>query len=168
MRYAGIIKNDVVNAPGICVTVYVQGCPIHCPGCHNAELWDFDGGKEFGYEQIQKIEEALTANGIHRNLCIQGGEPLCQENCFTTGFIVQQIKEDFPDIKIYLWTGYTLENLKDMNNTQINYILSKVDYLIDGRFEQANRDVSLFMRGSTNQRIIDLKSMKIIDNPEKF
>lgn len=164
MRYAGITKNDVVNCPGIGVSVYLQGCPLHCPGCHNQELWDFDGGKEFNFDTVLDIEDALLANGIERSLCILGGEPMADANLFTTVFLIQHIKMHLPDIKIYLWSGYTLEELRSHQNQQVDYILESIDYLIDGPFEIQNRDVSLFMKGSTNQRIINMKTGQIIDS----
>ena len=162
MRYAGITKNDVVNCPGIAVSVYLQGCPLHCPGCHNSSIWDFDGGKEFNFNTLMDIEDALTANGINRSLCILGGEPMAEENLFTTVFIVEHIKLHMPDVKIYLWSGYTLEELQHRESSQINYILDNIDYLIDGRFELEHRDVSLFMKGSTNQRVIDMHTYSIV------
>ena len=168
MRYAGITKNDVVNCPGIGVSVYLQGCPIHCPGCHNSEIWDFDGGKEFNFDTVLDIEDALLANGIERSLCILGGEPMADLNLFTTVFLVQHIKLHLPDTKIYLWSGYTLEELRDRQNNQIDYLLETIDYLIDGPFDINKRDVSLFMKGSTNQRIWNMKTNQIIDNLEKL
>ena len=168
MKYAGVVKNDVVNCPGIGVSVYLQGCSIHCIGCHNSSIWDFDGGKEFNFNTLMEIEDALTANGITRSLCILGGEPFAEENVFTTAFLVEHIKLHMPQIKIYLWSGYTLEELYARENSQINYVLNTIDYLIDGPFDISKRDVSLFMRGSTNQRIIDMKTNQIIDFPENL
>ena len=164
MRYAGITKNDVVNCPGIGVSVYLQGCPLHCPGCHNAEIWDFDGGKEFNYDTLMEIEKALTANGIQRSLCILGGEPMADENLFTTVFLVEHIKMHLPKTKIYLWSGYTFEELQEKESNQIDYILDNINYLIDGRFDINKRDVSLFMRGSSNQHIIDMRTRQNVDN----
>lgn len=155
MRYAGIIKNDFSAAPGICVTVFTQGCPHHCPGCHNPETWDFEGGKEFEGNTIEKICNYLTANNIHRDLCIMGGEPLCPENQFLTLLICRVIKEKLPDTKIYIWTGYTLEELQqDSNQSRINQILDLTTAIIDGRYIEAQRDITLKMRGSKNQRIL--------------
>ena len=168
MRYAGITKNDVVNCPGIGVSIYLQGCPIHCPGCHNSSIWDFNGGKEFTYDTLMEIENALIANGIHRSLCILGGEPLAEENLFTTIFIIEHIKLHMPDVKIYLWSGYTLEELEDRESNSVNYILDNIDYLIDGPYIAAERDVSLFMKGSRNQRIFDMSTHKEIDSLEKL
>ena len=153
MRYAGIIKNDFSAAPGTSVTFFTQGCPHRCEGCHNPETWDFEGGEEVTHDTILEVIEAITANGLHRNLCIMGGEPLCPENQFLTNLIINSVKEKLPDIKIYLWTGYCLEDL-DMTNNRIKSILEQVDCLIDGPYDKTKRDVSLFMRGSSNQRIL--------------
>lgn len=154
MRYAGIIPNDLSAAPGVCVTFFTQGCPHHCPGCHNPETWDYDGGKEFEGNTIERIEQYLTANGIHRDLCIMGGEPLCPDNQFLTLLICNTIKDKLPDTKIYIWTGYTLEELNKDTNTRISQILEKTDAIIDGPYIAAERDITLPMRGSRNQRIL--------------
>ena len=153
MRYAGIIKNDFSAAPGTSVTFFTQGCPHKCEGCHNPETWDFEGGEEVTHDTILEVIEAITANGLHRNLCIMGGEPLCPENQFLTNLIINSVKEKLPDTKIYLWTGYCLEDL-DLNNNRIKSILEQVDCLIDGPYDKTKRDISLFMRGSSNQRIL--------------
>jgi anaerobic ribonucleoside-triphosphate reductase activating protein len=153
MRYAGIIKNDFSAAPGTSVTFFTQGCPHRCEGCHNPETWDFEGGEEVTHDTILEVIEAITANGLHRNLCIMGGEPLCPENQFLTNLIINSVKEKLPDTKIYLWTGYCLEDL-DMSNNRVKSILEQVDCLIDGPYDKTKRDVSLFMRGSSNQRIL--------------
>lgn len=153
MRYAGIIKNDFTAAPGTSVTFFTQGCPHRCEGCHNPETWDFEGGEEVTHDTILDVIEAITANGLHRNLCIMGGEPLCPENQFLTNLIINSVKEKLPDTKVYLWTGYYLKDL-DFNNNRIEQILDKVDYIIDGPFEKDKRDITLFMRGSSNQHIL--------------
>lgn len=160
MRYAGIIKNDFSAAPGVSVTFYTQGCPHHCFGCHNPETWNFEGGKEFTPEVIDEILEALTANNIMRSLAIQGGEPLCVENEFLTLLIVKAVKEKFPDIKIYIWTGYYFNSLP--NTPYIKQILELTDCLIDGPYIEEERDITLPMRGSRNQNIIYFDNNKII------
>lgn len=160
MRYSGIIENDFAAAPGVNVSFFTQGCPNHCPGCHNPETWDFDGGLEFDEKTLEHLISAISANGVKRNFCIMGGEPLCNENQFLTLYIITEVKRKFPDIKIYLWTGYIYENLVAKNEKRLNDILNKIDVLIDGPFIQEKRDIRLFMRGSTNQRIINLKEEK--------
>lgn len=157
MKYAGIIKNDIANGPGVRVSFWVQGCPHKCYNCQNPETWNFDGGKEFTAETLQEIKDALTANGIQRNLSILGGEPLCQENLFLTMLVIKEVKEQFPNINIYLWTGYTIEELKGKSNPHLKYILNNIDVLIDGRYLDSKRDITLSLRGSSNQNIIDMK-----------
>ena len=159
MKYAGIIKNDIAAAPGVCVSFFVQGCPHHCPGCFNPETWDFDGGKEFSYETLEQIITGLTANGIKRSLCILGGEPLCENNEFLTNLVISSVKQKLPEVKVYIWTGYTYEELIKKNSPKVNQILHMADYLIDGPYIEALRDITLEMRGSSNQRIINLREI---------
>ena len=159
MKYAGIIKNDIAAAPGVCVSFFVQGCPHHCSGCFNPETWDFDGGKEFSYETLEQIITGLTANGIKRSLCILGGEPLCENNEFLTNLVISSVKQKLPEVKVYIWTGYTYEELIKKNSPKVNQILHMADYLIDGPYIEALRDITLKMRGSSNQRIINLREV---------
>ena len=160
MRYAGIIKNDIAAGEGVNLTFFVQGCPFHCEGCHNPQTWAFDGGKEFTNDTLIEIINGLRANGVHRNLSIMGGEPLCQENLFLTSLIISYVKERLPDTKIYVWTGYTYEELLDRHEQKLKWILNNIDYLIDGPFILAERDITLAMRGSRNQRILNMKEMR--------
>ena len=160
MRYSGIIYNDFTAAPGVSVTFFTQGCPHQCPGCHNPETWDFDGGKEFTPDLIDKICQGLTANGILRNFCLMGGEPLCSQNAFLSYLLVQQVKEKVPGAKIYVYTGYTYEQLLKSNDKRVLMLLDSIDVLIDGPYVESLRDITLPMRGSTNQRIIDLTNFR--------
>ena len=159
MQYAGLIKNDFSAAPGVSVSFYTQGCPHRCQGCHNPETWDFKGGKEFTANILDEIIEALQANGIKRSLCILGGEPLCPENQFLTCMIVRHVKEKLPETEIYVWTGYTYEQLKQSTDPHLKNILQIIDYIIDGPYIEALRDITLEMRGSSNQRIINLREV---------
>lgn len=159
-KIAGIIRNDFSAAPGVSLTVFVQGCPIHCPMCHNPETQNFEGGKDYTFEIQDKILNGLTANGIKRNFCIMGGEPCCVQNAEFTLYLIQMIKINYPDIPIYIWSGYTWSQLKSFNDENINEILMTADYLIDGPYIHSKRDITLFMRGSRNQRIIDLKARR--------
>ena len=160
MRYSGIIYNDTAAAPGICLTVFTQGCPHHCPGCHNPETWDYNGGQSFTNDTLESIIKGLRANGIERTLCIMGGEPLCDRNIFLTSLIINQVKAKYPNQKIYLWTGYTYEELSKRLDNKTEYILSNIDCLIDGPYLEEYRDITLQMRGSSNQRIIYPKEIK--------
>jgi anaerobic ribonucleoside-triphosphate reductase activating protein len=155
MRYSGVIYNDITAAPGLCVTFFTQGCPHQCHGCHNPQTWDFEGGIEFTPEVLDKIIESLTAQGINRSLCIMGGEPLCSENEFLTLLVVKTVKEKLPNTQIYIWTGYTHEELTKRGG-HMKLILELADYLIDCPYIESLRDVTLTMCGSSNQRVIKL------------
>lgn len=158
MRYSGIIYNDFSSAPGVCLSFFTQGCPFHCHGCHNQEAWDYEGGREFTPETLSSIISGLKANGIYRDLCIMGGEPLCPENTFLTLLIIKTVKQELPDTKVYIWTGYLYEDLLRRSDNHMKQILKLADFLIDGPYIESERDITLPMRGSRNQRIIELKS----------
>lgn len=163
MRYAGLIKNDIAAGKKINVSFFTQGCPFHCEGCHNPETWDFNGGKEFTDDTLKEILNSIKANGVQRNFSIMGGEPLCDENLFLTLLVCSTVKKEYPNIQIYIWSGYTFEELQERSKfiPKITQILSLCDYLIDGPFILSKRDITLKMRGSTNQRIINLKELQI-------
>lgn len=161
MRFAQVKRNDIANGDGVCVSFWVVGCPFHCNGCHNQELWDFEGGQEFTQQTLNEIINAIGANGITRNFSVLGGEPLCENNLFLTSIVIREVRKVYPEITINVWTGYELEDLKKSFNPHLKYILETADYLIDGPYVQELRDITLKMRGSKNQRIIDLKA---IDN----
>ena len=161
MRIAGLKLNDCIDGEGISVSLWTQGCPHRCPGCHNPETWSFDGGYEDETNEIRgKIVKAICANNMQRNFSILGGEPLCEQNKEDVLNILTSVRMAYPKIKIFLWTGYTYEDLIAQNDTTINNILSKVDILVDGPFILAERDLTLYLRGSRNQRVIDLKQMR--------
>lgn len=157
MRYSGIIFNDTSAAPGICLTFFTQGCPHRCSGCHNPETWNYDGGLEFTSDTLRQVLTGLKKNDINRTFCIMGGEPLCDRNIFLTALLIQEVKKNYPDQKIYLWSGYVYEDLLNRKDNKTNYILDNIDCLIDGPFIKELKDVTLPMRGSSNQRIIKLK-----------
>ena len=154
MRIAGLKYNDIVDGIGICVSLWAQGCPFHCVGCHNPQTWDFDGG--YIVNNLKDIIiKAINANKVNRNFSILGGEPLCPENIEMVKEIVLTVRTMYPDIKIFLWTGYTLKELKKRikKNRELNCILNNIDYLIDGRFEEDKKDLTLWLRGSRNQNV---------------
>lgn len=153
MRYAGLIKNDVAAAPGVCVSFFTQGCARHCEGCQNPETWDFNGGKEFTSDTLSDIIRALGANGVARSFCVMGGEPLAPENLFLTDLVISFVKQTLPSVKIYLWTGYTMDELAKRNESHLINIINSIDCIIDGPFKIDQRDITLPMRGSKNQKI---------------
>lgn len=153
MRYAGFMPNDFINGEGVCVSLWTQGCPFHCEECHNQELWNPSNGYEADTNLINKLEKAITANGITRNFSVLGGEPLARYNRLGVGLVIHMIRKKFPNIKIFLWTGYTKEELEKENDICINKILEEIDVLIDGLYEKDKRDITLPLRGSRNQRV---------------
>lgn len=154
MRYAAIKYDDIANCPGLAVSVYTQGCPHHCAGCFNESTWPFEGGLEFTDETLNSIIQGLQKNNIYHSLCILGGEPLCPQNLPLTNYIIQKVQEKLPQTRIYIWSGYVFEKLV---SSEVQKILSRIDYLIDGPYIQEQRDITLHMRGSRNQRVIDMK-----------
>ena len=161
MRLAGLKLNDCVDGEGISVSLWTQGCPHRCKGCHIPETLDFIGGYEDETNNIRgQIVKALSANNTQRNFSILGGEPLCEQNKEDVLTILTSVRVAYPHIKIFLWTGYIYEKLIEEDDDTIKNILSKVDVLIDGPFIEKERDVSLYLRGSRNQRVINLKQMR--------
>lgn len=153
-KYAGLMTNDFVNGEGVCVSYFAQGCPHRCKGCFNPETWDFNGGKDLPDDIRGQIIKAICANGITRNFSVLGGEPLCEENVEEVENIIIGVRAAFPNIKIFVWTGYTLEQLTIKNNPHVNNILTHIDVLIDGPFIESQKDLTLKLRGSKNQRIL--------------
>ncbi|MGL5694726.1 MAG: anaerobic ribonucleoside-triphosphate reductase activating protein [Peptostreptococcaceae bacterium] len=153
MRFSKIKDNDIANGLGITMSLWTQGCPHHCKGCFNMETWDYNGGKEFTEDDLTYILNSIDKNNIKRNLSVLGGEPLCPQNVNGVIELCKVFKSKYPSKTIYLWTGYKVE---DFNNIQMQ-ILNYIDVLIDGKFEEENRNLSIMLRGSSNQRVIDVK-----------
>lgn len=152
MRYAGLKENDIVDGESICVSLWTQGCPHRCPGCHNPETWDYNGGMEIDMGELTtKVIQAIEKNGVKRNLSILGGEPLCPHNIDFIISLVNIVRTLFPYIKIFIWTGYRLEDLQEKYQKSL---FDKIDVLIDGPFELSQRDITLKLRGSKNQRVL--------------
>lgn len=154
-KYAGLITNDFANGTGVCVSFWAQGCPHHCQGCQNPETWDFDGGQPLPIDIKGQIIKAISANGITRNFSVLGGEPLCEQNLDIVDQIITAVRAAYPHIKIFVWTGYTIQELKEQKNTTIEHILSQIDTLIDGKYIESKRDITLKFRGSKNQNILN-------------
>lgn len=152
-RYSAIIPNDVVNGHGVCVSFFVQGCPHHCPGCFNEETWDFNGGQVYTPEVKWDIIKAISANNITRNFSVLGGEPLAPQNIDMTWEVIDAVRHAYPHIEITLWTGYTYEQLMKQPTENLLNILNTIDILIDGPFIEKEKDLSLKLRGSRNQRV---------------
>ena len=153
-KIAGIYWDDTAAAPGISLSVYFSGCHFHCPGCHNPEAQDFNYGTDYNLDIRQEIMEKLNKNGVMRTLSILGGEPLNNENIGDVLNLIGWCKNDYPNLKIYIWTGYTIEELEARDDDDVRAVLRNITCLIEGRYEQDKRDTTLPLRGSSNQRII--------------
>ena len=159
MNYLKLNKNDIANGDGICVSLFVAGCPHHCYNCFNPDSWDFNAGKPFTWDTIREIEQAISANGILRNLSILGGEPLAPQNRTCVAALIADIRKIFENnIKIYLWTGYIYEDLLKEEDSNLMNIFNDIDILIDGPYIDNQHESNLYLRGSKNQRIIQLKN----------
>ena len=159
MNYMTINPNDIANGQGICVSLFVSGCPHKCKGCFNPEAWDYEAGKLFTEDTMDKILDMIEANGVLRNFSILGGEPLAPENRTAVAEIISAVREKYGrSILIYLWTGYTVEDLDIIHDTELSYIYNHIDVLIDGPYIEELRDITLPLRGSSNQRVLVMKN----------
>lgn len=153
MKYAKIRKYDISNAPGICTTLFVSGCTHNCEGCFNKEQQDFTYGNDFTKEIEDEFIEYSKSKQV-KAVNILGGEPMQQLMEDTLLKLLKRIKLEV-NKPIWLWSGYTFEEI--VNNPKRAEILREVDVLIDGKFEADKRDLMLKYRGSSNQRVIDVK-----------
>lgn len=155
MRYNKIRKMDISNGPGVRVSIFMQGCDFHCKACFNPETHDFDGGKEFTQDTIERVL-TLCENETIQGLSILGGEPMHPKNIEATTQLAKAFKEKFPNKTIWSWTGYLFD--QDLKDTEV---LKYIDVLVDGQYVEEQRDPKLKYCGSSNQRVIDVvKSLK--------
>ena len=152
IRLAGVVRESIVDGPGLRFTVFCQGCPHGGEGCHNPATHDFEGGYDC---EISKIIAAVDENPLLDGVTFSGGEPMCQPEAFTV--LAEELKKR--NLNIMIYTGYTYEELLKLAETRpaVGKLLELADYLVDGRFILAQRDLTLPFRGSTNQRILDMK-----------
>ena len=158
MRFSKIKDNDIANGIGITMSIWTQGCPHRCKGCFNKETWTFNEGNEFTNDDLNYIISNIDSFNVKRNLSILGGEPLCPENVEGVINLCREFKKVYPDKLIYLWTGYTIEEFNKLQKQVLEY----VDFIIDGKFEEAKKNLNLHLRGSSNQRIFDIKNNEFI------
>ena len=165
MKYAKIKKTDVANGPGVRVSIFVSGCHHHCEGCFNSEAWDFNYGNDFTEDTIQEIIEAMNHDYI-TGLSLLGGEPFELINQKGLLPLLKKVKEVYPDKTIWAYSGFLYDELSKMDYPETKEILSLIDVLVDGKFVESLKDPNLYFRGSSNQRVIDmkktLKSKKIV------
>lgn len=160
MNYANIKYNDIANGEGVRTSLFVSGCTHHCPHCFNPETWDFNYGNELTEEVENKILESLKPNHIN-GLTLLGGEPMEPANQKGLLSLVKKVKELLPNKTIWCYTGYLFdEELLKTSRARCPWtdeLLSYIDILVDGEFKIDFKDITLRFKGSSNQRIIDVK-----------
>lgn len=163
MYYSEVKECDIANGPGVRVTIFVSGCTHHCKGCFNEMTWDFRYGREFAEEDINKIIKLLEPSYI-AGLTLLGGEPMEYPNQQGLLPLLRKVKEAYPDKTVWCYTGYLYE--KDILENfcgkweETREMLTYLDVIVDGEFVEEQKDISLRFRGSSNQRIIDVKKSR--------
>lgn len=150
MRYNKIRRTDISNGPGIRVSIFMQGCTFKCKGCFNPETHDFNAGHEFNDDVINKIITLASPNHI-KGLSILGGEPMHPKNIDGTLNLAHEFKKKYPNKTVWVWSGFNYEDLSKTHD------LSDIDVLIDGQYKMDLYNPTLKYRGSSNQRVIDIK-----------
>lgn len=164
IRYAQIRECDVSNGEGVGVALFVQGCPFHCYNCFNPETWDFNGGKEWT-EKIENRFIELANRPYIKRISILGGEPLADENLSGVLNLVYRIRRLFPEKSIWLYSGYKWEEIFNGDVYLSEYcsgckrreIIKQCTVIVDGKYIDSARDITLKWRGSSNQRVIDIQ-----------
>lgn len=160
MHYHDITKDDMKNGDGLRVVLWVAGCKHHCKGCHNPVTWDLNGGLLFDDEAKQEIFEQLDKPYIS-GITFSGGDPLHPENIRDVHELAKEIKERYPDKTIWLYTGDKWEH------AAYYPLMSFIDVLVDGEFEEDKKDANLLWKGSSNQRVIDVRATLESSDPMK-
>lgn len=155
MRYHNITKDDMLNGDGLRVVLWVAGCSHGCPGCQNPVTWDPDGGIPFDEEAKQEIFTELDKDYVS-GITFSGGDPLHEKNIDGVTALAREIREKYPQKTIWLYTGYTWKEICKLE------IVTYLDVLVDGRFEESKKDNNLHWRGSANQFVIDVKNTRKI------
>ena len=151
MRYNKIRKMDISNGPGVRVSIFMQGCTFNCKNCFNPETHDFDGGREFGDDTIEKVLDLCSKDYVV-GLSILGGEPMHPKNIDGTTKLAKAFKERYPDKNIWVWSGFLFD--RDLKNKEV---LKYIDVLVDGQYQDELHNPKLRWCGSSNQRVIDVK-----------
>ena len=150
MRYHNITKDDMLNGDGLRVVLWVAGCAHACPGCHNPVTWDPEGGLPFDEAARRELYEELEKDYVS-GITFSGGDPLHPANIRGVTELARQIRSDFPDKTIWLYTGSTWNGVRDLE------VARYVDVLVDGTFQEAKKDNTLRWKGSSNQQVIDVQ-----------
>ena len=153
IKIAGTVNDSVVDGDGYRFTIFTQGCPHHCAGCHNPQTHDFTAGR---LADTDKLLAHIRDNILLAGVTFSGGEPFCQPRPLTE--LAQKLHAHHLDVWSY--SGYTLEELQQMHNPDVDALLAEIDVLVDGRFDETQRDLTLAFRGSRNQRVIDMQATR--------
>ena len=162
IRIAGLVNDSIVDGPGFRFSVFTQGCPHHCPGCHNPQTHDFNGGKDMETEEIVR---QFSQNPLLDGITLSGGEPFCQcDACAELAGAAKKL-----GLNVWAYSGYSFEQLMEM--PQARQFLQMLDVLVDGPFLMEQRTLEARFRGSKNQRLIDvpasLAAGKAVEKPEE-
>lgn len=161
MRIANFVQDSIVDGPGLRFTLFVQGCPHHCEGCHNPQTHDFDGGRE---ESVENIVKVLLSNPLTDGITLSGGEPFMQpDDCAS---IAEEAKRN--GLNVWAYSGWTFEQLYADERPGVRRLLNSCDVLVDGRFVLAERSLGIKWRGSRNQRLIDVQASLISGKAEEL
>ena len=158
MNVSEIKTHDIANGAGVRVSIFVSGCRHRCKDCFNEVAWSFDSGREFDADEVLALLDDPYTDG----LSVLGGEPLEPENQTVLAPFLEQVRETYPDKDIWMWTGFTYDNLEGSraDTEYLERILSCVDVLVDGPFVEGLKDITARFYGSLNQRVIDLQKTK--------
>ena len=169
IRIAGTVSDSITDGPGIRFTLFVQGCPHHCPGCHNPQTHDFNGGRDV---EEDELIAAINKNPLLSGLTLSGGEPMCQARALA--HFAERVRKECPRIKeVACYTGFTFEELLEGKADGAMELLKQLDTLVDGRFVQALRSWEIRFAGSSNQRVIDVPASlqagkAVLDTSERW
>lgn len=151
MNYHNITKDDMLNGDGLRVVLWVAGCTHRCKGCHNEVTWDIDGGLSFNEHAKKELFDELGKDYIS-GVTLSGGDPLHPSLLIETGNLINEIKEKFPDKTIWLYTGFDFEDIRHID------FIKYIDVIVDGKYIEDLFDIKLHWKGSSNQRVIDVKA----------
>ncbi len=163
MNYAEIKTHDIANGEGVRVSLFVSGCRHACKGCFNQVAWDFKHGEKFDDIAMQKLFSAVDKSYI-KGLSLLGGEPMEKENQEGIYHLLCEYKKRFPNKNVWCYSGFTFEELSKGGRANFEHtsdILKMIDVLVDGKFEQDKKDITLKFRGSSNQRVLQLQNGEI-------
>ena len=155
MNIAGYYDESISNGIGWRFVLFVSGCPHHCPSCQNQVAQDYNYGKKINEEELLN---RIKDNSILQGVTLSGGEPLCEENIQGVLHFIKSVKNIRPELDYWCYTGYTFEELINRNDEVTLELLKEIDVLVDGRFIESLKDEELYFRGSSNQRLIDMKT----------